>query len=346
MRGPHHPRKVTPSLSTPGLTIHPVHLRAPAKVNLALAVGGPYPPHSDKPGFHPIASWMSCVDFHDEIMLESLPEGSPAAFSIRWAADAPRPSTIDWEPSSDLTVRALRELETRIGRHLPVRIDVTKRIPVGGGLGGGSSDAAAVLQGLDKLFSLRLQPADLLAVASKLGSDIAFFLDPGHDTPRPALVTGLGDQIDRLPRVGANLVLVIPPFACPTAGVYAAYDKLLRGEVAVDRAVTAESRPTANVNEPLVRLIIRRCIESGRIDPGVCFNALTAPAAHLEPRVAAVIEAVTTASGMQAHLSGSGSTVFVVGPPDAARIAETQLAAHLVSDPVLATCRLLRARLI
>ena len=156
-------------------------ITAYAKLNLALSVGPPVPPR----GYHPIASWFVCIGLSDTLRLTRLQPGSPSRHTIRWAPGAPRPTPIDWPVERDLAVRAHRLLEHHTGRPLPVDMTVDKRIPVGAGLGGGSSDAAAALRALNTLFSLGLPADQLRALASHLGSDIPFFIDEDPDPPPP-----------------------------------------------------------------------------------------------------------------------------------------------------------------
>lgn len=333
---------------------HPLEVRklAPAKVNLALSVGGPEPSTSAKPGFHRIASWMACIDLADEISIEPLPKDTPSRVEISWAADAVRPTPIDWPVEKDLAARAHRMLESHAGHALPARIVVTKRIPVGSGLGGGSSDAAATLLAVNEAFGLGIAGNRLAKAGALLGSDVAFFIDGagdgvgGESDPRPALVSGFGDVIERVPAIRSELLLVVPPFSCPTAGVYGAYDRLLDGRAVVSESVTRASKPTAEANDPLVRLLIRRAVETGTIDPDTCFNCLTAPAVYLEPRVARVIEAVTAICGVQAHLTGSGSCIFVVGGQAEIGAGLARLKAALSDRADLQGCKIVKTRLV
>jgi 4-diphosphocytidyl-2-C-methyl-D-erythritol kinase len=200
-----------------------LRIRAHAKVNLALAVGAPIPEGKPRAGMHPIASWMVAIDLADEVEIRA---AERATFEIEWASGAP----IEWEPRDDLAVRAHAEMERAVGHRLPARIRVRKHIPAGGGLGGGSADAGAVLRGLDAMFKLRLPEPELHAIASRLGSDVPFFVDPGVDVdrpPRPALVTGLGGTIERTPATSGDVTLFFPSFGCPTGAVYAAFDEAL-----------------------------------------------------------------------------------------------------------------------
>ena len=113
---------------------------APAKLNLALSVGAP-----NAQRMHPIASWMVTVSLHDELFLEELQADSLSLYAIIWHKDARRKSEIDWSITKDLAVRAHLAVEAHVGRKLPIKMRLEKRIPVGGGLGGGSSNVGMPL---------------------------------------------------------------------------------------------------------------------------------------------------------------------------------------------------------
>lgn len=268
---------------------------AHAKVNLVLSVGPAQPPK----GYHPIASWMAPVTLADEVEVARLGEGEQSGYTIAWAPDAPRQTPIDWPLEKDLAVRAHRLMEQHAGRPLPVRMTMRKRIPVGGGLGGGSSDAAAVLLALNELFDLNLAEGALVTLAGLLGSDVAFFVDAatgGGDAPRPALVTGLGERVERVDRVPGHLVLIFPPFGCPTAEVYRAFD----------------TAGKANLREAQVRAVIDAAVAAHRVIPAALFNDLAAPAQAVAPRLAEVRIAAREVLRTPVHVTGSGSTLFAV----------------------------------
>jgi 4-diphosphocytidyl-2-C-methyl-D-erythritol kinase len=282
-----------------------VHLRAHAKVNLALSVG---PPVASGPraGYHPIASWIHAVSLWDDLDIDTAPSqprglsrrpARDSTFDIDWADDAPRPTEIDWPLESDLAVRALRLLESHAGEPLPVRLRLRKRIPVGAGLGGGSSDAAAVLLAVNDLFGLGLPLARLVELSTQLGSDIAFFLDEPCLTgapPRPALVTGFGERIERTPAAppaAANLTLYFPPFGCPTADVYRAYD----------------ANPV-----PLREQEVAALARAAAPDPARLFNDLLPAAERVRPELAAIRKELERAGISPVLLSGSGSTLFAM----------------------------------
>lgn len=261
---------------------------APSKLNLALSVGAPGPDR-----MHPISSWMVTLDFADDLRLERLPEGSMSMFATVWHADAPRRSEIDWSITKDLAYRAHQALERELEMRLPVRSLITKRIPVGGGLGGGSSNAAAMLRALDALFELGLPTARLASVAAGLGSDIPFLVHGGS-----AIVGGLGDRIEPLahtPR--AHVALVFPEVPCPTAQVYRRFDELGGG--------------AARADEPRVRAMAGSVGQS-LVPHDAPFNDLAAPALDVAPSLRAHIDSIGRIAERGVHVSGSGSTLFVV----------------------------------
>ncbi len=270
-------------------------LSAPAKINLALAVGPPEPAGSPKPGWHRIASWMVCVDLCDDLELRVI--SGPSRFSVSWADDAPRPTPIDWPIEKDLIFRAHALMEKAAGRSLPVEAVLRKRTPVGGGLGGGSSDAAAMLRGLNRLFALGLDRAALSAIASTLGSDIAFFIDDDVtcDVARPALVSGFGDIIERVPCPEEDIILVAPDFGCPTPDVYRAFDAMNPGPL----------------REDAVRELIARAEETGEIPISELFNDLAPAARAVRPGLTRIISDALPGTQIPIHVTGSGSTLFV-----------------------------------
>jgi 4-diphosphocytidyl-2-C-methyl-D-erythritol kinase len=182
------------------LVLHP-H----AKINLGLRVLGLRPD-----GYHELRTRFQTIDLTDELILVS----SRTGLSLE-VEGASLPAD-----ESNLVMRAARALmEGRPG--LPgVRLTLRKRIPMAAGLGGGSSDAAATLLGLNRLWRLGLATKDLAVIASRLGSDLGFFLVGGS-----ALGAGRGDEISPLPDcVAFRIALVLSPLASPTAEIYRLWD--------------------------------------------------------------------------------------------------------------------------
>ena len=259
-----------------------VTVSAPAKVNLALSVG---PPGSDR--MHQIASWMVTTDLCDELQLTRLPSGTPSRFAILWHDDAPRKSAIDWSMSKDLAALAHLALERRVQHALPIQSRMLKRIPVGGGLGGGSSDAAAMLRGLVELFELDISRAQLREVAHALGSDVPFLLEGGS-----ALVEGLGERITAAPMPDAHLVLVFPDALCPTRNVYEKFDLICAN---------------ARIDAPRVRALL-----ATQIAYHAPFNDLALAAMETAPTLLDDAEEIARIAQREVHVSGSGSTLFVI----------------------------------
>jgi len=259
---------------------------APAKVNLALSVSPPV-----EGGMHEIASWMVTTAFGDELEVKRLPADRPSRFSIDWHDDARRRSDIDWLIRKDLAVRAHALLEERIGCALPIQLRLRKRIPVGGGLGGGSSNAAAMLRALDALFDLRLRAEYLEAISRELGSDVPFLVRGGS-----ALVEGTGERLTRVAMPLVHLVLVFPSVACPTGPVYHAFDRL---------------RPDARLDAPRVRGLVDAA-ESGWLPADMPFNDLADAALEVAPALGELRARLGGIAQSPVHVSGSGSTLFIV----------------------------------
>lgn len=282
-----------------------VHIRAHAKVNLALALAAPEPTGTARAGWHRICTWMHAIDLADEVVVEPLPVGAASTWSAHWAADAPRPGLIDWPLERDLAWRALRAIERNIGQKLPTRIVLTKRIPTGGGLGGGSSDAAATLVGIDRAWGLGLGLDRLRGLGAALGSDVPFFIDH-QNPPLPGIVSGFGETIERTGRwgmgegshrtQGREVVLLMPGFGCPTGGVYAAFDDLWRH----GRLGTLEARR------------VRALADAGTVDPAELFNDLASPACAVRPALGELQSRAAEVLGCPVHVSGSGSTLFLL----------------------------------
>ena len=259
-------------------------VRSPAKLNLALSVG---PPGADR--MHPIASWMVTLDFGDELHLRMLDPGRDSLYAVVWAKDAPRPTAVDWPIQKDLAVRAHLALQQAVGRPLPLRMKLEKRVPVGGGLGGGSSNAAAMLRGLRELYSLDIDDDALREIARGLGSDVPFLVRGGS-----AVVEGLGERLEHHARApDVHAVLAFPAAACPTGPVYGKFDLM---------------RPDAALQPARVRALA----SAGAVAHDAPFNDLAEPAIAVAPVLADEIAQLRQVTGRAVHVSGSGSTIFAL----------------------------------
>jgi 4-diphosphocytidyl-2-C-methyl-D-erythritol kinase len=240
-----------------------VKVRAPAKVNLVLRVG---PLRSD--GYHRVSTLFQAVDLFDELELEPAAETVVEGFA------------------DDTLVRAALDAlgETQ-------RVRIVKRIPVAAGLGGGSSDAGAVLRAL----AAERDPNELHEIARGIGSDVPFFLS-GCET---AMGSGRGDRIQALPDFprGHAFVLVPHEAGLSTAEVY------------------ARARP--NDVFPAVHGELIRRVHTARSPAGVAdmvVNELQPAVLELRPELQQVIDEVRAAGALAAAVTGSGPTVFGVFP--------------------------------
>lgn len=163
---------------------------APAKLNLTLEVLAKRPD-----GFHEIRSVIQSINLCDSLCFQ-------LSQSLKFKSDVP-----DWIPQDSLVSKATSLLKKATGCGKGATIEVSKRIPLVSGLGGDSSDAVATLRGLNKLWQLGLSQDELLELAERLGSDVAFFLYGGT-----ALVEGRGEIVTPLPLLPHMwVVLVVPP---------------------------------------------------------------------------------------------------------------------------------------
>ena len=261
---------------------------SPAKLNLALSVGA----LDAVTGMHPICSWMVTVDLFDELEARALPAGSLSRYAIMWHAEARRRNDINWPIARDLAVRAHLALEKHVGRRLPVQLKLEKRIPVGGGLGGGSSNAAAMLRAVNRLYQLGLSQDVLVQIGATLGSDVPFFIEGGS-----AIVSGNGDLIawhDDAPTL--NVVVVLPDAPCATPVVFRLFDELSSGGGSLRADVVASLRSTPQ-HSALARAL---------------FNDLTEAALAAAPSLRQHLQDLAEIAERPAHVTGSGSSLFIV----------------------------------
>ena len=174
---------------------------APAKLNLMLRVVG-----RRADGYHLLQTVFRFIDFGDSLRFRVRDDGVIARVSE--VAGVP--------PDSDLCVRAARLLQQVTGTALGADIHLEKRLPMGGGLGGGSSDAATTLLALNQLWKTALSRAQLIDLSVKLGADVPVFVFGQN-----ALGEGIGEQLQALDLPPAWYVVLCPPVAVPTASVFA-----------------------------------------------------------------------------------------------------------------------------
>ena len=249
-----------------------LRIAAPAKINLNLLVG---PRRSD--GYHPLDSYVARITLYDEITLSARDDGR-IALSCRGFDCGP--------DEQNLALRAATLLAERTGRS-GARIELVKRIPPGSGLGGGSSDAAAVLVGLSQLWRLGLGEAELAALAAELGSDVPLFLGP--PTVR---MTGRGERIRPATIHPFWAVLCLPDISCSTAEVYRELDR---------EAVVME--------EQLDEGLLAGPPSSWRAE---LHNQLTPPALRVGEGLVRLRDSLSRATSLPVCMTGSGSGLFVL----------------------------------
>lgn len=234
---------------------------APAKLNLSLLVE---PPGTD--GYHPLASLVQTIEWCDRLVVE------------RWEGrDEVEPDIED-----NLVAKALASAR-ELGSVPPLKIGLEKEIPMGTGLGGGSSDAAATLLAASEFGEV--EQADLLQSASRVGADVALFLTGGT-----LMMSGIGEIIEPVrPALDFAVAVVVPDFALSTRDVYERWDRLEgpRGSAVVD----SELPPSLRGRMPMR-------------------NDLLPAALDLEPRLGDFVADLKSAWGTAVCLTGSGSACF------------------------------------
>lgn len=255
-----------------------LRLRAPAKINLALEVTGRRPD-----GYHDIDTVMTTIDLADDVRLSPAP-------ALEVALAGPEAKGID--PTDDLSGRAARALAAAAGRDPAVRIEVAKRIPSPAGLGGGSSDAAAVLRGLNVLWSLDWPLARLSEVAATVGADVPFFLHGGA-----ARCTGRGEVVEPLRDLRPLRLLILVP------SVGAVADKTARRYAALTPHDFTDGHRSWRLSQRLAR---------GAPPPtNDLVNVFEAVVERTDAELLAHYASYRAAGAPQLHLCGAGPAVYV-----------------------------------
>ncbi len=187
-----------------------ITLTAPAKINLSLRLLGK---RSD--GYHEIETLMAPITLADELELTHAPAAATDTITLT-CNDPSLPTGVD-----NLCIKAAHAFQKASGLQEPITITLLKKIPHGAGLGGGSSNAAAVLRGMNILFNEPLVAEELQELAASLGSDVPFFLQE-----RPSWCRGRGEVLLETPALPKwNLLLIKPPFSVNTTWAYKAWDQ-------------------------------------------------------------------------------------------------------------------------
>jgi 4-diphosphocytidyl-2-C-methyl-D-erythritol kinase len=262
-------------------------LIAPGKVNFGLRIVG-----RRADGYHRLESVFLPIDLADGLSL-SLRDG--AGVALRVSGDC------EGVPSDgrNLAARAAEAFLEAAGLPHGVSIELVKKLPAPGGLGGGSSDAAAVLRGLAALLPGRVPPERLRALALALGADVPFFLDP-----RPALVSGIGEVSEPVALPSFTLLLAHPGVPLATRAVYAEYD-----------AAAASLTPPRG--DPSLRALLALREEASSLR-SLVVNDLEPAATVLCPAVAELRKEIEAVGASAVGMSGSGPTLFGLFPSERA----------------------------
>jgi 4-diphosphocytidyl-2-C-methyl-D-erythritol kinase len=266
------------------LLLHP-----PAKLNRFLHIVG-----RREDGYHRLQTAFELIDWCDELRIEVRNDGV-----IQRLGGLPEVAV-----ESDLVVRAARLLEPLAAPGFGCTLTLTKHVPAGAGLGGGSSDAAAVLLGLNRLWRLGLGVDQLITIGVQLGADVPVFLGQ-----QPAFAEGVGEQLSPLPGVPRFYAVVYPGVALATAPMFAA---------------------------PSLRRDCRPITVQDYLDGTATENVFEPVAAALAPPIAAALAWLKGRLG-SARLTGSGSAVFA----QAVSLAAAQRA--VADAPAAWTCRAVRS---
>jgi len=253
-----------------------LRLTAPAKINWTLEVLGPRPD-----GFHEVKTILQTIDLCDSLELEPAPE-----LTLEATGEGLPP------PQDNLTMKAARLLRERVGYSGGARMRLTKAIPVAAGLGGGSSDAAAALRGLDRLWGLALPHERLVELAAEMGSDVPFFLHGGT-----ALAEGRGERITPLPNAPRTAILVVvPPLSIShkTQRMYSLLDR----EHHSDGAASDRFADALKQGQPLRE--------------GDQYDVFDSLAFRAFPELETCRQALIQAGASAVHLAGSGPALFVL----------------------------------
>jgi 4-diphosphocytidyl-2-C-methyl-D-erythritol kinase len=270
-----------------------VRTRAPGKINVYLSVG-----ETQDDGYHDVATAYQAVSLYEDVLAEAADD-----FSVRFTgpidtSDVP----VD---DSNLALRAARLVADRAGYDGGVRLTIDKQVPVAGGMGGGSADAAATLLAVDTLWETGLGREVLLELAASLGADVPFAFAGGT-----AVGTGRGDELSPALASGRfHWVLVLADGGLSTPAVYRALDEH-RDRYRADIAPVREL--------PVVEANVLQALRAG--DAGLLadalYNDLQAPAMRLAPDLGETIELGERLGALAGIVSGSGPTVAFLAEDD------------------------------
>lgn len=278
--------------STGGADARPVHVRAPGKINIYLGVGAR---HDD--GYHALATLFQAVSLFEDVYASHAETFSMSVHSAHPLVD------VSGVPVDDrnLAIRAARLLATETGYSGGVHLDVHKSVPVAGGMGGGSADAAAALVACNALWDTQVGTSRMLELAARLGADVPFLVMGGN-----AVGTHRGDILTpALSRTRCEWVLVLGEEGLSTAHIYGLFDDMAsRGALVAGEDPVSLTIPT--------RLL--QSLANGDIDTVAehLHNDLMPAALSAQPALTQTLHDGAAAGAIAGIVSGSGPTVALM----------------------------------
>ena len=277
-----------------------------AKLNLTLEVL-----RKRGDGYHEVASIMQTIGISDRVTLQE---------SDGLSVSCSHPSLTN---SDNLAWRAVMNLAHLADRDPHVAVHIEKRIPVAAGLGGGSSDAAAVLRGVNRLWKLGLSNAELSKLGSKIGSDVPFLIEGGT-----ALVTGRGTEVEPLPTAKLGKIVVAVPKPD---------DRRTRHPYTKTRVMFEHLRPQLFTNGSLTRRLAARVRQGGDCHPGFMFNVFQRMAQMIFPNWDRTFNAMAQLGARDVFLTGSGPALYTFTPDKETGTVWAQLLKRRVECDAFAT---------
>ncbi|SFR73554.1 4-diphosphocytidyl-2-C-methyl-D-erythritol kinase [Agromyces sp. CF514] len=279
-----------------------VHVRAPGKINVFMRVGDVQPD-----GYHDVATAYQAVSLYEDV--RAWPDDE---FSVAFGGSIDTSGLVT--DGSNLAIRAAKLLARATGVSGGVRLEIEKHVPIAGGMGGGSADAAATLVACDALWGTALPKDELLALAAQLGADVPFSLTGGT-----AIGTGRGDRLSPALATGSfHWVLAVAEFGLSTPGVYAELDRI--------RDEDGRNVPRS----PVVDAEVLQALRAG--DPVLLaqsmHNDLQEAALRLAPGLGGILDLGEGHGALAGLVSGSGPTVaFLAADADTALELQVALSA-------------------
>lgn len=259
-----------------------ISLSSPAKLNLRLDVLGK---RSD--GYHDLLMVMDRISLADEVEIKVIERGIILTCDDKTIPD----------DEKNIAFKAAKEILAYSSRNVGVEIHIKKKIPIASGMGGGSSNAAAVLKGLNQLLKLKLPREKLMAIGAKIGADVPFFLFEG-----PAIASGIGDQLKKIKKIPKMSFVVINPGV--KVSTEWAYKSLGLNGKNLNHEKRLQELPSAFNNKKDVVKILNNDLEKVTIKE--------------YPVIAQIKELLIAHGAMAAQMTGSGSSVFAIFPDKAA----------------------------